>query len=691
WVFEQNNDIYFQSERMSYPLAITTTLERESNPQFTMNETAIVYSKNDNLYAWNIADGTTLQLTNFVKGSKPKASPVNTIQETWLKNDQLREFLILSERKNKKDIIDSLNEIEKTYLPLSSLKPVYLDDKFLTSLQISGDGKIISYKLTNPGKNKSTFVPNYVTESAFTESIPGRTKVGIEEAKQELFIFRPSMDTTYKISPKKLEGFFEIPDFYKDYPSVYAKKLKDSIGKSVNYSSLKFSDDGSKAIVDIVSDDHKDRWLCSINFEDGTLESIDHQHDEAWIAGPGIGGWFGNGNQGWVNDHMYYFQSEKSGYSHLYSYDFNSKSTKAITKGNYEVLAAILSEDKNIFYVTTNEVHPGEQQFYQLPVNGGTATRITSMIGAHNVTISPDEKYIAYLYSYTNKPWELYIQENKAGAVPHQITDKAMSPEFKSYAWRDPEVITFSARDGAKVYSRLYHPSKKLANKSAVIFVHGAGYLQNAHKWWSSYFREYMFHNLLVDQGYTVIDIDYRGSAGYGRDWRTGIYRFMGGKDLNDQVDAANFLVNNMGIRRDKIGIYGGSYGGFITLMGLFNSPETFAAGAALRPVTDWAQYNHPYTSNILNEPADDSIAYKKSSPFYYAAGLNKPLLICHGMVDVNVHYQDAVKLAQRLIELKKDNWELASYPMESHGFVEPSSWTDEYKRILKLFNQWLK
>jgi dipeptidyl aminopeptidase/acylaminoacyl peptidase len=272
-----------------------------------------------------------------------------------------------------------------------------------------------------------------------------------------------------------------------------------------------------------------------------------------------------------------------------------------------------------------------------------------------------------------------------------KITYKAQSAEFKTYAWKDPAVIRFKASDGAWVYARLYKPARTGNNKPAVIFVHGAGYLQNAHKWWSSYFREYMFHNLLADEGYTVLDIDYRGSAGYGRDWRTGIYRHMGGKDLTDQVDAAAFLTDSLGVDKNRIGIYGGSYGGFITLMAMFTKPGVFAAGAALRPVTDWANYNHGYTSNILNEPFTDSIAYRKSSPLYYADGLQGHLLMCHGMLDVNVHYQDVVKLTQRLIELKKDNWELASYPMEDHGFVEPSSWTDEYKRIFKLFEQVLK
>jgi dipeptidyl aminopeptidase/acylaminoacyl peptidase len=230
------------------------------------------------------------------------------------------------------------------------------------------------------------------------------------------------------------------------------------------------------------------------------------------------------------------------------------------------------------------------------------------------------------------------------------------------------------------------HPSKP-----AVIFVHGAGYLQNAHKWWSSYFREYMFNNLLADNGYTVMDIDYRASAGYGRDWRTGIYRFMGGKDLTDQVDAVQYMVDSLGVDPKRVGLYGGSYGGFITLMALFTTPDVFAAGAALRPVTDWAQYNHGYTAAILNEPFNDSIAYRRSSPYYFASGLKGHLIICHGMIDTNVNFQDAVKLSQRLIELGKDNWELTGYPMEDHGFVEPSSWTDEYKRIFKLFESNLK
>jgi dipeptidyl aminopeptidase/acylaminoacyl peptidase len=281
-----------------------------------------------------------------------------------------------------------------------------------------------------------------------------------------------------------------------------------------------------------------------------------------------------------------------------------------------------------------------------------------------------------------------------AGAAAAPVTTST-SDEWRSFKWVEPKLITFKARDGAEVYARLFTPemvgAKRHPARPAVVFVHGAGYLQNAHRYWSTYYREYMFHHLLASMGYVVLDPDYRASAGYGRDWRTAIYGWMGGHDLNDVIDGAGYLAAAHNVNARRIGVYGGSYGGFITLMAMFTSPDTFAAGAALRPVTDWAHYNHTYTSNILDEPQSSAETYRKSSPIYFAAGLKGALLICHGMVDTNVHFQDSVRLAQRLIELRKENWELAVYPVEDHGFVEASSWADEFKRILRLFEANLK
>jgi dipeptidyl aminopeptidase/acylaminoacyl peptidase len=200
-----------------------------------------------------------------------------------------------------------------------------------------------------------------------------------------------------------------------------------------------------------------------------------------------------------------------------------------------------------------------------------------------------------------------------------------------------------------------------------------------------------MFHHLLNERGYVVLDMDYRASQGYGRDWRTAIYRRMGEPELEDLIDGVHWLAKEHGGDAKRVGVYGGSYGGFMTLIAMFKAPDVFRAGAALRPVTDWAQYNHGYTAAILNTPQVDSLAYHRSSPIEYADGLKGPLLICHGVIDDNVLFEDSVRLYQRLIELHKDNVTLAPFPMERHGFVHADSWLDEYKRILALFESTLR
>lgn len=709
-LYTKDGDIFYKEIKTGKVKRITQTIDVESNPQFSFGETKIVYTRSQNLFAWDIASGETMQLTNVRTGDASPAPPTsgggfgrgaggnntptagNNQQEQWLKNDQLKYFEVLKQRKEKRDATEAYNKaLPKT--KEKELRSISLDDKALQGLNISPDGRYITYRLFKSApasSSKSTIVPNYVTETGFTVDIPARTKVGAQQGTSDYFMYDRHRDTIITIKIDSIHGIKDLPDYVKDYPKQLEERKKKAANRAITVSNPSWSPKGTNAVIEVYADDNKDRWLMRWDTATNTLKLLDRQRDEAWIGGPGINS-FGGGNTGWLDENTFWYRSEATGYSHLNTVQVISGEKKALTSGKFEVQQVQLSKDKKYFYIITNEVHPGEQHFYRLTIADGKKEKITTMTGANQVSISPDEKQLAILHSYTNKPWELYLQENKVGGKIEQITNKAQSDEFKTYSWKDPEVITITAADGAPVYARIYKPANPHPNKPAVLFVHGAGYLQNAHKWWSSYFREYMFNNMLADNGYYVLDIDYRGSAGYGRDWRTGIYRHMGGKDLSDHVDAVNYLVKTYGVNPKNVGLYGGSYGGFITLMGMFTEPKVFAAGAALRPVTDWAQYNHGYTSNILNEPYTDSIAYRKSSPFYFADGLQGNLLICHGMVDVNVHYQDAVKLAQRLIELGKDNWELASYPMEDHGFVEPSSWTDEYKRIFKLFETTLK
>jgi dipeptidyl aminopeptidase/acylaminoacyl peptidase len=340
-----------------------------------------------------------------------------------------------------------------------------------------------------------------------------------------------------------------------------------------------------------------------------------------------------------------------------------------------------------------NRATPGVYEVCAASVKDGATREVTALEGGvEKFAVSPDGAKLLVHYSSAYMPTQLATVTIRGGATV-RLTD-TRSAGFKARTWVQPQIVAVPSSKGAgPIWAKLYRPAQLDANKKypVVMFVHGAGYLQNVSKRYPVYFREQMFHNLLVQQGYIVLDMDYRASKGYGAKWRTAIYRQMGHPELDDYIDGVNWMVANQQGDAKNVGIYGGSYGGFMTFMGLMRAPDVFKAGAALRPVSDWTTYNHEYTANILNTPEVDPEAYKVSSPIEFAENLKGHLLIAHGMIDDNVFYQDSVRMSQRLIELKKDNWELASYPLERHGFVQPESWYDEYRRIDQLFERTLK
>ncbi|WP_297087155.1 prolyl oligopeptidase family serine peptidase [uncultured Draconibacterium sp.] len=686
-VYTRNGNLFLLDCISGKEQRLTAWLEGASSPEFVLNDSCIAFTKDNNLFTIGLETGSIAQLTNFVSGSEKKEKTVPE-QEKWLEQQQ-EMFVVLQDRKAKNKARENRQEAEKEAEPLK----IYTGKKRVMDVSLSPGGNYIIYSLYERAANaKATSVTHHVTESGYTEEQSARAKVGSPQGRMEMGIFDVKNNKLISIDKTQIPGLKDLPDYLSDYPEQLPEEGEEVKDRELNLLGPVWNEKEDLAVLVALSEDNKDRWILLLDPATGDLELLDRQRDEAWIGGPGIGGWgMSAGNMGWMPDgESVWFHSEESGYSHLYAVNSKSKKKTTLTKGDFEVSEAFISNNKQQFYLTANKVHPGVKHFYSMPVWGGKLTQLTSMDGGNEVTLSPDEKYLAIRYSQANKPWELYLQENVPGAEAVQLT-QSTTKAFNEYNWRMPGFITFKASDGAKVHARLYRPEEAQEQGPAVIFVHGAGYLQNAHKWWSSYFREYQFHNILVDNGYTVLDIDYRASAGYGRDWRTGIYRWMGGLDLSDNVDGANYLVESCNVDPQKIGIYGGSYGGFITLMALFTKPGVFKAGAALRSVTDWAHYNHGYTSNILNTPVQDSLAFAKSSPINFANGLQDNLLMCHGMVDDNVQFQDIVRLTQRFIELGKENWELAVYPVEPHGFREPSSWTDEYKRIFKLFQAHLK
>ena len=677
-VYTADGDLYLYDRTSDEQTRLTDTPAREADPRFDLDGERVLFERDDNLFAVHLSTGQVRQLTDVQSGRAPREDEA-TPREEFLEEQQLELFETLRKRSEEDERAEEMRERDRE---ADDPPPThYTGDAEVRNLRMDPTERFVAIaQQSQPDAADPTQVIDYVTQSGRADVQRARPKVGIPPGDFALHVQDLDRDTTIEVNLHQLPGAYDVPE----YRQEQGVELDSSEAKRALYSYGPYwSDDGEHGVLVVRADNNKDRWIARLDPETGDLTVLDRQHDAAWIGGPGISAYGGPGNVGWMPDNeRFYFQSEATGYSHLYTVNVETGETTQLTSGDFEVLDARLSRDGSTWALTTNRRSPHQQHAERMPADGGDITRLTQRRGTHDVALSPDGERLATLYSTTNQPADLYLKDATAESEGSRITESP-TDEWAAYDWRMPETTRFEASDGVEVPAHVFRPDAP--NGAAVFFVHGAGYLQNVIKDFPPYFREYMFHNMLADLGYTVIDVDYRGSAGYGRDWRTAVYRHMGGRDLQDYVDAAEWVGETYGIPAERRFIYGGSYGGFMTLMALFTAPDHFGGGAALRSVTDWAHYNEVYTSNILNHPQTDSLAYARSSPIYHAEGLEDPLLMPHGLVDTNVQAQDIFRLTQRLIELGKDDWELAIYPVEGHGFEEPASWTDEYRRIFEL------
>lgn len=662
---------FFPSGERKRLLRLSTT---PSDLVFGPDGRDLLFSTEDGVFRMGIENGALEQLLHWKSGARPKeeekkpegseapkADPVPPKDaKEFHEREQLRLFRALKEKKEAEDRRDARRKArEKDPAEVPSYQ---VQEGFnRSSVWVSPSGRYAAVRLSKEAKKpRIADMPNYVTLDGFTKVEPTRAKVG--EGSNDWWL--------------------ELVDLT-DGSITQINRVNDD--RSTLPHSLQWTPDGEHLLASANTADDRNAWLVKVDLASGACTVLHHLEDPAWTLFESFPvEWLGGRNEG-------VFRSEQGGWQHLWKVDAAAGTVVALTSGPMEFTSPQPTPDGDSIYATATLDSPHAREIVRVEVASGEMTRITKGGGGRSFELSPDGRTLAEVYSTPNQPWELRLRNLLDGSVGEPITDSP-SPAFRSYeGWVVPEIVAVPASDGVSVPARLYRPKEKKAGGPAVIFVHGAGYLQNVHQWWSRYEREYGFHHLLASRGYTVLDIDYRGSSGYGRDWRTAIYGHMGGRDLEDQVDGARYLVAEHGVDPKRIGIYGGSYGGFITLMALFTKPGVFAAGASLRPVTDWSHYNHGYTANILDTPLESPAHYERSSPIWWAEGLQDHLLICHGLLDDNVHAQDTVRLSQRLIELRKRNWEVAYYPLENHGFRDPAAWADEYRRILELFERTLR
>ena len=660
-----------------------------------MTDGRLMARSGNKVVAINLQTGQREQLISWQFADKPE--PVDE-PEDFVAREQISLIdYVAKQRAHREEEAQQERELAATNQAIAPEPLYFAPDQKLVAVSVSpaGDKAVIATTADKPGRDDTDIMPHYIQEDGRIDAKKVRQRVAdAEPVNHELWLVDLATNNKQPLSFNTLPGYNE--DVLAEEKTENARARGESyqvnrlprditLLESWYWSepSIRWQTQGKAVAIMLEAWDNKDRWIATVDLQDARLESQARLHDDAWIN-------YRYNQFGWLhNSETLYYQSERSGYSHLYLQK-PGQAAQALTQGQFVTDDPTLTKDDNYLYYKANKKHPGVYEIYRVNLQTGESTAMTNLNGMTDYTLSPDEQSLLLTHSKVTRPPELYLKPTDPATAAEKITD-TISAEFLAKPWSVPKVVAIESSNTAQpIYARVYLPENYQQGepRKAVVFNHGAGYLQNSHLGWSGYFREFMFHSMLVQQGYVVLDMDYRASAGYGRDWRTAIYRDMGQPEVQDLTDGVNWLVNNANVDRDRIGTYGGSYGGFLTFMAMFKKPELFEAGAALRPVTDWAHYNTPYTANILNTPEVDPLAYRRSSPIYFADGLQKPLLINAPMVDDNVFFADTVRLVQRLIELEKQDFETAIYPVEPHGFVQPSSWLDEYRRIYKLFEE---
>ncbi|HEX5961512.1 MAG TPA: prolyl oligopeptidase family serine peptidase [Rhodanobacteraceae bacterium] len=704
--FLRHGDVYVRDVASGATRQVTRTDARKSGLQVSADGALVSWRQGNAWYAWSAATGVvsaaaTLKTTDDPADAKPDQ----------LERLQLDLFSTLREDRADKQAVRAYEDKLDVENPARAPAPYYLGDKVkvaMTSLSPDARWLLVVTEPASYRSGKHPVVVHYVNESGYPETEKARTYVGRNNpAPQSLLLLDLKAHKQYPLSVDDLPGIHDDPlhalrskriaqlrkeGHDKEAAALAAPKTRPlsinfvAVGES-GYPAIVWSPDGSQLALELVASDHKDRWIETVDFAKHALVTQNRLTDPAWIN------WSFNA-LGWLPDNRtLWFESEGSGWAQLFVKPLGGK-VRALTGTGYEVSAPVLSPDGQWFYVRSNKQAPYAYDVWRVPVAGGALQQVTHFEGMDDFELSPDGSRIAVLHSSAYIPPQLAVVDAGGGNV-HELTD-TRTPAYQALAstWVQPQFVQVPSSHGNfRVWAKYYQPDGYDTSHAhpAVLFVHGAGYLQDVAKNWSYYFREQMFNNLLTQEGYVVLDMDYRGSAGYGRDWRTAIYRHMGHPELEDLLDGKAWLVRHHHVDPQRVGIYGGSYGGFMTEMALLRAPGEFAAGAAQRPPSDWTSYNDLYTSDILNTPQLDPEAYKVSSPIEYAKNLQDPLLINHGLIDNNVMPADSIRLYQRFVELHKTNFWMSLYPTERHAFEHADAWYDEYRRIHDLFTRFVK
>jgi len=414
--------------------------------------------------------------------------------------------------------------------------------------------------------------------------------------------------------------------------------------------------DSSKLAIERFTRVQNELDLTLADASTGAAKSILHESDPYWI----------NHNDlfHFLNDGRFIWGSERDGFQHLYLYGLDGKQHKRITEGNWEVTnLAGVDEARQLLYFVSSEASPLERQLYSIKLNGKDRKRISRGAGTHGISMSPTTEY--YLDTFSNLTQPARRTVNTSDGTEWSVYREMDRRLIDEYEVLTTEIVTFKGSQGTLFYARLIKPANFRAGEKypAIVMVYGGPGAQSVRNAWSGA----TWDQALAQRGFVIWQVDNRGSKGRGHAFEAPIYHRMGKTELADQLEGIHYLVGQGFVDPARIGIYGWSYGGYMTLYSLLNAPDVFRAGIAGAPVTNWRNYDTIYTERYLGLPSENAEGYRASSAMEYADKLKGKLLMVHNIEDDNVLFQNSMQMAEAL-ERSGKLFDMVVYPQKSHG-----------------------
>lgn len=547
----------------------------------------------------------------------------------------------------------------------------FAESKTIDSSDLSPDGRFVFAVVEDrSNQNPRTLIPDYLTERVSTREAR-REWADDVPLPRKLFVWDTESGARHALELGSGETFWLRGQAWAPQPSPNSP---------------------ARLMIEWASEDFRSAQTWMWTAENGA-ERVLVDRDERWLGGPfGFGRWSADGTAWWFGSESRE-GSSLPGRAQVFRFDVATRDVLQRTQASGEVASFDLADDGSMVYSFSDAAEPWRRRLGMVSASGA-AFELAAPVGWNvEPRIADGGSRVFFEHSSMFVPAEWFAMDARAGASARALTRTAPG-EFLAREWIHPQVFQVEGSRGARVHSHVFLPRTTSLERpdrprATVVFIHGAGYLQNVSDSMTEYEPNLMFHSRLAAMGYVVVDVDYRGSAGYGQDFRTALQYHLGGMDLDDIHRTLDALIGRGVVDRERVACYGGSYGGFLTLMALFTAGERWTAGAALRSVTDWRSYHPGYTQPRLGRPSKNPDAFARSSPIDHVGKLERPLLVLHGMMDSNVFVQDSVRLIEALIDQGKD-FEAMLYPSQNHAFSDGAHWLDEYKRIERFLIQHL-